>query len=163
MRLSTFVLVAAAALTVTACGSSTGPVGIRLAELAQQEFRWQGRDVHDYTFEFHHQFGGASEAALITVNADTVSSVWDLEADTALSLDPGYDWPTVEALFGRARAAISSADVNVTVEYDPDFGYPTRIDVSPVVATPAGGSSTRASNLEPIVVFTSSGDRTATR
>ncbi|HEY9478905.1 MAG TPA: DUF6174 domain-containing protein [Gemmatimonadaceae bacterium] len=148
MRLSTFVLVAVAAITVSACSDSAGPDGTRLAELAQQESLWQKQDMHYYLFDFHYQFGGEIEDARIYVVADTVAEAMDLQADTALSVGAGHDWPTVEDLFAHAAQALSSNDVDVTIEYDPELGYPTRIDVSPVVATPAGGSSTRASGLE---------------
>jgi len=150
MRLSTFALVVVAAITVSACSDSVGPNGTRLAELAQHESLWQKQDLHNYLFDFHYQFGGEIEDARIYVVADTVAEALDVQADTALSVGAGQDWPTVEDLFAHAAQALSSSDVKVTIEYDPDRGHPTRIDVSPVVATPAGGSSTRASGLEPL-------------
>lgn len=154
MRVFKFVLVTVAAITVVACDSSTAPGGIRLANLAQQEVRWEGRALHDYLFEYHYQFGGAVEAARIYVASDTVVAALDLATGSSLTLDPSNGWPTVDELFARAKEALSSENVDVTVEYDPDLGYPTRIDVSPKVATPAGGSSTRASGLEPLAVLT---------
>lgn len=148
MRISTFVSMVTAVVLLASCSDVTGADRARLAELAQHESDWQSRDLHSYTFEYHHRFGGAREAAEITVVADTVAAAVDLEADTALSLDPGFAWSTVAGLFASARAALSSPDVNVTIEYDPVLSYPTRIDVSPVIATPAGGSSTAAANLQ---------------
>lgn len=161
MHLRTLVLVAAAVIAVATCDSSTepgAPGGTGIAELTKQEARWEEQGLHDYFFEYHYQFGGANEAGRIYVSSDTVAAVTDLATDSTLSLDPRYDWPTVADLFARAKTAISSADananVNATVDYDPDLGYPTRIDVSPKVNTPGGGSSLRASGLKPLVVLT---------
>jgi hypothetical protein len=148
MRISTLASMVTAVVLLAACSDSTGGNWVRLSEVAQHESEWQSQDLHSYTFEYHHQFGGSVEAARITVVADTVAAAVDLEADTTLSLDPGFAWPTVAGLFASAREALSSPDVNVTIEYDPVLSYPTRIDVSPVLATPAGGSSTTASNLQ---------------
>jgi hypothetical protein len=39
------------------------------------------------------------------------------------------------------------------VTYDAALGYPMSIEISPVVATPAGGSSSSASDLEPLAVL----------
>ncbi|HEU4585126.1 MAG TPA: DUF6174 domain-containing protein [Gemmatimonadaceae bacterium] len=150
MRISTFVSMVAGVLILAACSDSTGADPMRLAELAQQESEWQDQNIHSYSFEYHHQFAGAIEAAEITVVADTVAAAVDLEADTLLSLDPSFAWPTVAALFASAREALSSPDVNVTIEYEPTLNYPTRIDVSPVIATPAGGSTTSATNLHAV-------------
>lgn len=151
MRSSTLVLVLIVAISAAACADSTGPHWVQLAELEQQQSVWQSQNLHNYSFEYHHQFAGAIEAARILVEADTVVGALDIEADTALSIDPRYEWPAVEDLFARAKAALSSEKVDVTVEYDPALGYPTRIDISPGrVATPAGGSSTTASDLEPV-------------
>ena len=154
MRSSTSVLVLIVAISAAACADSTGPHWVQLAELQQQESAWQSRNLHDYSFEYHHQFGGAVEAARILVVADTVAGARDIEADTALSIDSQYDWPTVEDLFARAKTALSSEKVEVSVEYDPALSYPTRIDVSSGrIATPAGGSSTTASDLEPLYLL----------
>jgi hypothetical protein len=153
MRVSTLVLVVAASITAAACDGSTAPGDMRLARLTQQEARWDGQNLHDYFFEYHYQFAGAIEAARIYIMADTVAGVLELATDSSLSLDPQYGWPTVEDLFARAKEALSEEHVDVTVEYDEELGYPTRIDVSPKVATPAGGSSTRASGLEPLAVL----------
>lgn len=153
MRVFTFVPVVFAAITVAACDGSTDPGDLRFAKLAQQEAKWDGQNLHDYLFEYHYQFGGDIEAARIYIMADTVAAVRDLATDSSLSLDPQYGWPTVTDLFARAKAALSAERVEVTVDYDQGFGYPTRIDVSPKIATPAGGSSTRASGLQPLAVL----------
>lgn len=154
MRIFTFVLVVVAAITAASCDTSTAPPGTRPGELAQQEAKWEGRNLHDYLFEYHYQLDGTAEAARIYVTSDAVAAVLDLATDSSLSLDPRYDWPTVEGLFARAKKALSSENVDVAVEYDPDIGYPTRIDVSPRAATPAGASSTRTGELKPLVVLT---------
>jgi hypothetical protein len=150
MRIFAFAYIVTAVVLLAACSDSTGANLVRLGELAQHESHWRNQNLHSYVFEYHHQFAGAMEAAEITVRADTVAAAVDLEADTALSLDPGVAWPTVAGLFSSAREALSSPDVNVTIEYDPTLSYPTRIDVSPVIATPAGGSSTSATNLRAV-------------
>ena len=154
MRIATLVMAGIAAFTTAACSDSTSPHWVQLAELEQQQSAWQSQNLHDYSFEYHHQFGGAIEAARVLVAADTVEGAMDIDADTAISIDQQYEWPTIDDLFARAKSALASENVEVTVEYDPSLGYPTRIDVSPgQVATPAGGSSTTASDLEPLAVL----------
>lgn len=154
MRIRTLASVVVAAVTAAACDSSTSPpAGDRLAELAQAEAKWNGRGLHDYLFDYQSRLGGAIEAARIYVNADSVAAATDSETGKALSLDPGYPWPTVDSLFARARAALASRGVDASVSYDATLGYPTRIDISPVMAAP-GGSSSRASNLKLMVVLT---------
>lgn len=150
MRIFTFVSMMTAILLLASCSDSLEANQLRLEEVEQHESDWRNQNLHSYTFEYHHQFGGAMEAARITVMADTVAAAVDLDADTTLALDPGFAWRTVAGLFASAREALSSPDVNVTIEYDPTLSYPTRIDVSPVIATPAGGSSTTATNLQAI-------------
>lgn len=150
MRMNVSAVLVVAALVVGACESSTRPGMVDLAALAQREAQWQGQELHDYSFEYHYEFAGAMEAVRITVRSDTVASVVDLQTDSTLSLDARYGWPTVDSLFARARQALASTDVDVVVSYDSRLGYPTRIDVSPLVSTPAGGSSSRASDLQPL-------------
>jgi hypothetical protein len=155
MSFRTLGSVVAAAVIAATCDSSTAPpAGDRLAELAQSESKWKGQGLHDYFFDYHSQFGGAIAAARIYVNADSVAAAMDSVTGKELSHDPGHAWPTVDSLFARARAALASTGVDASVSYDATLGYPTRIDISPVMATPAGGSSSRASNLKRMVVLT---------
>ncbi len=155
MRTRTLASVVAAAMIAAACDSSTAPpAGDRLAELAQAESKWNGQGLDDYFFDYYSRLGGTIEAARIYVNADSVAAAIDSATGKELSLGPDDAWPTVDSLFARARAALASKDADASVSYDAALGYPARIDVSPVVATPAGGSSTRASNLKPMVVLT---------
>jgi hypothetical protein len=153
MLVRTFASLIAAAL-LAACDNSTGPSSLGgLPGLAQQESKWESRSLHDYLFDYHYQFAGITEAARIYVTDDSVAAAADLTTGAALSLDASSPWPTVDSLFARARSALGSKDVDVKITYHAALGYPTRIDVSPKVATPAGGSSTRAGSLQPIVVL----------
>ncbi|HET7552993.1 MAG TPA: DUF6174 domain-containing protein [Gemmatimonadaceae bacterium] len=155
MRIRTFASLIGAALLAAACDSSTGPTTsvTELPGLEQQESKWQSRGLHDYHFDYHYQFAGVKQAARIYITSDAVAAVMDLATDSALSLDASAPWPTVDSLFTRARVALASEDVDVKITCDAMLGYPTRIDVSPKVATPAGGSSTRAEGLKPMVVL----------
>lgn len=155
MRIRTFATMVVATMALAACDSSTAPPsGARLLELTRQESKWKSQDLHDYLFDYQHQFAGTAQAARIYVSDDSVVGATNITTGSALSLDPSSAWPTVDSLFARARAALAAKDVNVSVNYDASLGYPTSIDVSPVMATPAGGSSSRASELRPMVVLT---------
>jgi hypothetical protein len=155
MRIRVLASVLAAAMIAAACDSSTAPGSVAdLADLEQAESKWESQGLHDYFFDYHYQFGGAIEAAQIYISGDSVAAALDSASGKELQLDAGFAWPTVDSLFARARAALTSKDVNVSVAYDATLGYPTSIDVSPVVSTPAGGSSMRATNLKPMVVLT---------
>jgi hypothetical protein len=154
MRIRTLAVVVAALIAVDCDSSTAPPSGALPVDLAQAESKWKSQEVHDYFFDFHHQFGGAIEAARIYVSSDNVAAAVDSATGKDLPLDPGLAWPTVDSLFARARAALESKDVEVSVSYDATLGYPTHIDVSPAAATPAGGSSTSASNLKRMVVLT---------
>jgi hypothetical protein len=155
MRIRTFASLVAAALLAVACDNSTGPTTTvtELPGLEQQEAKWRNRGLHDYYFDYHFQFAGVKQAARIYITSDTVAAVMDLATDSSLSLDASSPWPTVDSLFTRARKALASENVDVDITCDPMLGYPTHIDVSPKVATPAGGSSTRAEGLKPMVVL----------
>jgi hypothetical protein len=155
MRHRTFATIVVATMAVAACDSSTAPPSeARFPELTRQESKWKSQGLHDYLFDYQHQFAGAAQAARIYVTGDSVVGATDITTGSALSLDQSSAWPTVDSLFARARAALASKDVKVSVTYDASLGYPTSIDISPVMATPAGGSSSRASELQPMVVLT---------
>jgi hypothetical protein len=157
MRIRTFATIAVAVMVAAVCDSSTAPPsGSRLAELVRQESKWESQGLHDYLFDYEYQFAGAIEAAQIYVSDDSVAAAVDPATGKELPLDQGIAWPTVDSLFARAREAIASKAVDVSVAYDATLGYPTRIDISLVVATPAGGSSARASKLRRMVVLTPS-------
>jgi hypothetical protein len=89
VHMTTVPLLAVAALVVGACESSTRTNVSSLAELAQREAVWQSQELHDYTFEYHYEFGGVRQAARITVQADTVASVVDLATDSTVALELG--------------------------------------------------------------------------
>lgn len=157
MRIRTFATIAVAVMVAAVCDSSTAPPsGSRLAELVRQESKWESQGLHDYLFDYEYQFAGAIEAAQIYVSDDSVAAAVDPATGKELPLDRGIAWPTVDSLFARARVAIASKAADLSVAYDATLGYPTRIDISPVVATPAGGSRSRASNLRRMVVLTPS-------
>ena len=153
MRVGPLAAVLLASLIVTSCDSSTGPAFGALAALVKQESKWKSQDLHDYLFHYHHEFAGTVQDARIYVSDDRVVEALDPATGAELSLDPGFAWPTVDSLFARARAALVSRNVHASVTYDAALGYPMSIEISPVVATPAGGSSSSASDLEPLAVL----------
>lgn len=153
MRVGALPSVVLASLILASCDSSTGPEFGQLANLVKQESKWKSQDLHDYLFHYHHEFAGTIQDARIYVSGDRVVEALDPTTGADLSLEPGFAWPTVDSLFARARAALVSGKVHASVTYAA-LGYPMSIEISPVIATPAGGSSTSASDLEPLAVLT---------
>ena len=138
---------------LASCGSS-GIVGPRdFRRLDDAEARWDARPFADYSFEIRtscfcppemNQWTRVAVRNGVVVDADAV------EPDPNFPITTLTLWQPIDSLFSRLRRVMSSgafespyADIKVT--YDPELGYPTRIEYieKPTVADAAATITVR--------------------
>jgi hypothetical protein len=116
-------------LTLPGCGLVTGPG--QDDRLAEAQARWAALGQRDYQYEVRSDCfcGMAGRWIEVTVIGDQVVSgrYLDNDAEVEPSLLPAL--PTVHDLFERIRDAVRAEPVLLQVEYHPQDGHPTRINV----------------------------------
>lgn len=131
--------------SLAACDSTTANSNASQLQLAQHQAQWEHRSFHSYTYDYHNSAPLGNANVHVTVTADTVSSVLDVV--TGMSPQNGLIVPTIDGLFARAHAILGEKGATVTLEFDPQLGYPTR--VSAFNNNPGGGYDATVSNLHP--------------
>src|ERR687895_854125 len=115
-------------LGVGACSSPFGPGEARI--LATARAQWEQRPFADYTFAARHGCFCPPEhvgPVRITVRQGAIVSVTLLE--TGELVDPAH-WFTIEQLYGRIPSWAEHDGVeDVSVDYDPTLGFPSRVQV----------------------------------
>jgi hypothetical protein len=112
------------------CPTTPG-AGTRSGELATQRLKWSAQSIRHYRYEFQRTCECLPEMAphvLIEVRDGAVISVVDAGTRASLASVPAANKPTIEELFGELGRALREAD-RVNAEYDPTFGYPTRVNI----------------------------------
>lgn len=127
---------------VGGCHSSTSPSDALARTLARREAQWHAAGVHDYSFDFDVDAMVNSPPVRIDVRGDTVARVVVRATGAELSR---AGWPTVDSLFGRARALIGGAQYHPIVTFDATLGYPTLINAASDV--PDTGYQIRVANF----------------
>ena len=110
-----------------ACESAFGPNGTNELEAARA--RWSAAAVSDYSFSLRRSCFCPPESigpVLITVSNGQVVARTLIEAGIAVS--DQERWPAMEGVFDYAERALREAD-EATVEFHPQWGYPTQITV----------------------------------
>lgn len=106
------------------CGSGSG-----YSALSKSRNRWDKQRPAHYSYRY--SFGGFANRPgsglpwTIEVTDPTVTSVTFAGDGTADSQLPIADAPTIDALFGTIQRALDQGDVEVTAEYEPNWGFPT--------------------------------------
>jgi uncharacterized protein DUF6174 len=119
VRLAPVVLLA----LVTGCSDTTAPVSLRVNRV-----RWERQNLHDYAYVGERFCFCAPEGKVsVTVISDRVASVRVIATGVQLATD---SWYTVDQLFDLAQRSFEEKDRTVSVEYDPELGYPTLIDIA---------------------------------
>lgn len=124
-----------------ACSDSTGPVSLGLNRL-----RWEKQNLHDYEYTARRVCfcPESGHEVFVTVLSDTIFSVrlvaTGVEASTV-------GWYTVTDLFDLVERSLDQTYTSVDVEYDPDLGYPTQIDLGCTDGALDCGLTIEAKNL----------------
>jgi len=144
MRASLVSLVVAAAVLAAACATTRTVTAADRAALQQHEAQWAGRSFHSYVFDYSETQLNTNYNVRITVVADTVASVIDLQTGQPPTVP--RTWPTIDALFNEADFAVLQG--GVTLEYNDQYGYLTLFSIQN--NNPGGQFLVRVSNLQPI-------------
>ncbi|MDQ2930175.1 MAG: DUF6174 domain-containing protein [Gemmatimonadota bacterium] len=130
---------------LAACDSTTTNSNSGQLQLAQHQAQWEHRSFHSYTYDYHNSAAIGNANVHVTVTADTVSSLIDVS--TGMPPEIPVNVPTIDGLFLYAHSLLGEKGATVTLEFDSQLGYPTR--VSAFDNNPGGGYDARVSNLHP--------------
>jgi uncharacterized protein DUF6174 len=125
------------------CRDSTGPVS-----LALNRARWEQRNLHDYAYTGRRIcfcWNSGQDVAVIVL-ADTVFSARVVGTTVE---EPKGVWHTVDELFELAGSRADHVE-RLTVEYHPELGYPTVIEVVCSRDLADCGHRIETRNLEPL-------------
>jgi hypothetical protein len=139
-----FVVSLVIAGVLAAC--SDGPVSVAAqVELTQHEALWHQRSFHSYDFDLvKQQFGGTNNLH-VSVRADSVDHI--IDNDTGLPPVFPVGALTVDDVFADANGAITHKNLDVSLEFDEQYGYPTLLATNST--NPGGPFSAKLSNLVP--------------
>lgn len=115
-------------IVLTACSSKA------VNELKQNEQIWQSAKITRYSFELNLScfcaFSDEMPLKIEVQNGEIVSMISASGAAVQPS-DPSYEtfftYGTIERLFPRLEAGFNGQADEITVTYDPTYGYPTQI------------------------------------
>lgn len=112
---------------LSGCGNSANKT---LDELNRNRAKWESANIHTYQFEYRVSCFCLDEYTLprlVFVDADQVVSQTVIDTHVALPLDDNNAM-SITALFERIALEESRAE-SLSVEYDPELGYPTLVQV----------------------------------
>lgn len=113
--------------SLVACDHDSNKV---LHDLNKNRAKWENANIDTYQFEYRISCFCLDEYTLprlVVVNADQVVSQTIIESHVALPLEQ-VDTQSIAGLFERIALEESRAE-SLTVEYHPELGYPTKIQV----------------------------------
>lgn len=149
MRRSALSLFGFSSWLLTACSSSPLSPG-ELLTLRQAETRWAARSFQAYSYETRTSCGECPhvirEWARVTVGDGSITGVVLVANDSTLPVQDWISFTTVDGLFARIRTYQHADWVrDVIIEFDPQLGYPVRIDVfaNPGIMDAGGAQFTR--------------------
>jgi hypothetical protein len=126
-HIATFATTCTAILLLVGCNSDSGNT---LEDLNANRAKWEGANIDNYQFNFSIScfcIADNTRPRLVVVDANQVESQTIKESNVALPLDIG-DTETIDSLFERIALEESRAE-SLIVEYHPELGYPTFIQV----------------------------------
>ena len=108
---------------LASCSDSTGPFS-----LALHRGRWEEQNLHEYIYTARRQCfcANSGQEVYVLVLADTVFSARAVGTNVELPRD---EWYTVDELFALAQRPEWDYE-KVSVEFDPELGYPKVIELS---------------------------------
>ena len=145
------IVLSALALCVAACESPLSPG--ELLALGDAEARWARRSFEDYAFEIRRSCfcdPFITTWARVEVVGGAVSRVVFVESGAEATAQELGRFPTVEGIFARIRAAMDDESLeDISVEFDPALGFPTRVVFQTKPDILDGGISTYVRNVGP--------------
>ncbi len=123
MKTKLFLLTLIFALLLTACGSAVN----------SQEQKWQAQNINHYRMQVHVScFCAFMDKMPITVEVQNGVATSILDANGQPLVGQEDEWLknyfTVTDLFAFAKTVTNEAE-EVTIEYDPTYGFPSSINV----------------------------------
>ena len=119
----------------TGCVIFTDPNKDHQTSLDEGRSRWEATGITDYTIDSQRISNcvfcdlAALAAVRLTVRADTLREVFDLDQGQALvDYSPGV-FLTIDELFDFVQSAIDQNAAEIDVSYDVTLGHPIDIDV----------------------------------
>ncbi|HKA57127.1 MAG TPA: DUF6174 domain-containing protein [Gemmatimonadales bacterium] len=127
----------------TTCGTPVSPSG--LWQLAEAEARWAARGYADYAIEAREGCfcpPALNEWSRVEVVDGLVDRVTVVATGTDVPDEDRRLFPTVESLFDVIRRGNDQDWIKeVTVEFDPELGFPTRVVLRPQDGIVDGGAA----------------------
>ena len=120
-----------AGLALAACGNPNGPEDPQRS-LDENRRKFRAVVGSSYRVDYQHQCFCSPETVApvrLTVREGSIVGVEPLSAAGALPPERWGAYRTVEGVFDAIQEAFTRGARRVTVEYDPDQGYPADVDI----------------------------------
>ena len=120
----------------TACTQPNPLSPEEITALTQAELQWKARSFADYSYEMLQSCfcpPVAGRWTRVSVRGDVVVDAQPLEPDSLFPTGQLIFWMPIDSLFAQLRRAAGDPAVqqtyrDITVEFDPVLGYPTRTE-----------------------------------
>ncbi len=118
--------------------------------LNQNQARWEQQHLSDYQYQLRVScFCPYYGTVTVTVRADTISSVEAPEVEPPVLPQDLNFFKTIDGLFEVVDEAIEEAD-QFSVQYDPQMGHPTKIDIDYLIDAVDDEVVYTAANVQPL-------------
>jgi hypothetical protein len=131
-------------------GLASQSLALTQAELNMQRALWNSKNIssYDFTLDVNCFCGPIVTPAVVSVRSGAITSVKD---PTTMAAVPIFDvYETVDGLFDFLQSGINFPAHTLEANFDPQLGYPTRIDYDFVLLVADDEGSYIARNLVPI-------------
>jgi hypothetical protein len=108
--------------------------------------RWKTYGYHNYTIDQRRVCfcPDAGAAVCLTIQADTIARVMNITDNNEVPYPSRQYYLTIDSLFGLIRYSTSDS---LVVQYNPQYGYPEKLDINPQLHPVDGGVLYETSNL----------------
>ena len=109
--------------------------------------RWQSFGLQDYTIDQTRwcYCAGGGQTVRLVIRSRVITSVTSLSDSLHASLPPSTMYLTVDSMFILIRNPGSDS---LVVSYNPEYGYPERLDINPQMHPVDGGVVYQTSDLQ---------------
>jgi hypothetical protein len=137
------------ALVSFGCSTGASSDAAEPGDRAAAQQRWEAAALTDYRFDFQQQCFCVREQVqpvTIEVRDGRISRVVSRETGEDVAAVQGLQWRTIPDLFRVISEARQNGVTPLIVQYDPQLGYPVRIEAGSLAAD--AGVIYAVSNLE---------------